>query len=177
VSSRSKKKLHKYGVQIPRSVKEAYELDRINGNTLWRDTITKEMKNVLIAFDILEDGKQVAPDRKFIECFMICKICMTRKARFCSNGAQTPELSRSVYSGVVSRETVRTVFTYAALNGQDVMAADIQNAYLQVPISEKYLTICGPEFGTEYAGKKALIVLALYGTRSVGKDFRDHLRE
>jgi len=35
VSSRSKKKLHKYGVEIPRSVKEAYELDRINGNTLW----------------------------------------------------------------------------------------------------------------------------------------------
>jgi len=35
VSSTSKKKLHKYGVEIPRSVKEAYELDRINGNTLW----------------------------------------------------------------------------------------------------------------------------------------------
>ena len=102
-------------------------------------------------------------------------MCMTRKARFCANGAKTPELSTSVYSGVVSRETVRIAFTYAALNGLDIMAADIQNAYLQAPISEKYWTICGPEFGTEYAGKKALIVRALYGTRSAGKDFRDHL--
>jgi len=37
-------------------VKEAYELDKINGNNFWRDAIAKEMKNVKIAFDILEDG-------------------------------------------------------------------------------------------------------------------------
>ena len=30
------------------------------------------------------------------------------------------------------------MLTYAALLGLDVLAADIQNAYLQAPISEKY---------------------------------------
>ena len=90
-------------------------------------------------------ASKLHPTRKFIECFMIfdVKMCMTGKARFCANGAKTPELSTSVYSGVVSRETVRIAFTYVALNGLDIMAADIQNAYLQAPISEKYWTIVG----------------------------------
>jgi len=69
VNSRLKKRSHKYGVEVPRSVREAYELDKINGNTLWRDAIAKEMKNVMIAFDILEDGKQVAPNQKIHRMF------------------------------------------------------------------------------------------------------------
>ena len=57
------------------------------------------------------------------------------------------------------------------------MSSDIQNAYLQAPISEIYWTICGPEFGPELEGCKAYIVRALYGTKCAGKDFRNHLRE
>ena len=59
----------------------------------------------------------------------------------------------STYAGVVSRESVRIAFTYAALNGLDVWAADLQNAFLQAPCSEKYYTVCGPEFGSEFIGK------------------------
>ena len=36
--------------------------------------------------------------------------------------------------------------------------------------------ICGPEFGLENVGKVALIHRALYGGKSAGKDFRNHLR-
>ena len=35
---------------------ETYELDCQNGNTLWADAITKEIKNACIAFDIMEGG-------------------------------------------------------------------------------------------------------------------------
>lgn len=56
------------------------------------------------------------------------------------------------------------------------MAADILHAYLQAPISEKYWKICGPGFGPEQNGCKVHIVRALYGTKSAGKDFRNHLR-
>ena len=35
----------------------------------------------------------------------------------------------------------------------------------------------GPEFGPELQGRKALIVRALYGTKSAGADFRNHLRD
>ena len=54
------------------------------------------------------------------------------------DGHKTGEPEGSTYAGVVSRESVRIAFTYAALNGVEVMAADILNTYLQAPSSEKY---------------------------------------
>ena len=72
---------------------------------------------------------------------------------------------------------MRIAFTYAALNGLDVWAADVKNAFLQAPCSEKYFTVCGPEFGSEFIGKLAIIVRAAYGLKSAGADFRNHLRD
>ena len=37
-------KKHKYGITVPNIVKEAIEIDKKNGNTLWWDAIMKEMK-------------------------------------------------------------------------------------------------------------------------------------
>ncbi len=37
---------HKFGIEVPKTVKEALDLDRINDNTLWVDAIAKEMKEV-----------------------------------------------------------------------------------------------------------------------------------
>ena len=55
------------------------------------------------------------------------------------------------------------------------MAADIRNAYLQAPTS--VTIICGPEFGIENQGKRALITRALYGGGKVsGRDYRNSLR-
>jgi hypothetical protein len=51
---------HKFGIELPKTVKEAFELDRKNGNTLWANTVAKEMKDVRVAFSILPDG-QSAP--------------------------------------------------------------------------------------------------------------------
>lgn len=70
---------------------------------------------------------------------------------------KTVDLDRSTYVGVVMRESVRLVLIYAALNDLDVCAADIQNAYLQAPSSQKDFIICGPEFGLDNLGKVALI--------------------
>jgi hypothetical protein len=71
---------------------------------------------------------------------------------------------------------VRISLTLAALNDLDVKMADIENAYLTAPITEKVWTVFGPEFGDD-AGKRALIVRALYGLKSAGADFRNHLDE
>ena len=77
---------------------------------------------------------------------------------------------------MVSRESVHIALTYATLNGIDVVAADIKNAYLQAPSSEKHYIICGPEFRIENVGKVALICRALYGGKVSGADFWKHLR-
>jgi hypothetical protein len=52
-----------------------------------------------------------------------------------SRWSQTPEPTTANYAGVVRRESVRILFTYAAM-GLSVMAGDIKNAYLQAPTSE-----------------------------------------
>eukprot|EP00957_Ditylum_brightwellii_P107688 8215726-Ditylum_brightwellii.AAC.1 len=57
----------------------------------------------------------------------------TRKARWVLDEHKTPNPVGSMYAGVVSRESVRIAFSYAAINNLDVWAAGIQNAYLQAP--------------------------------------------
>jgi hypothetical protein len=45
----------------------------------------------------------------------------------------------------MSRDTVRIALLIAALHDHDVKAADVQNAYLTAPMTEKVWTKCGPE--------------------------------
>jgi hypothetical protein len=52
---------------------------------------------------------------------------------------------------------------------------DICNAYLTAPITEQYWTTCGPEFGPGSEGKQGVIVWALYGLKSAGAAFCNHL--
>ena len=54
VKARVKVPTHKYGIEVPRSVKSAHEIDSREKHTCWRDAIDKEMHNVGIAFQILE---------------------------------------------------------------------------------------------------------------------------
>ena len=70
------KKTHKFGTEIPRTVKEALALDRKNGNILWADAIAKEMKEVPIAFNILPDGCSAPIGYQKIPCHMIFDVKM-----------------------------------------------------------------------------------------------------
>ena len=103
------------------------------------------MKNNRFVFQFLNNDQAIPPGHTFIECHMIFDVKMDfiRKSRFVANGARTPDPKESTYSGVVLRESVLITFTYAALMELNVMASDIQNAYLQAPTNEKYWTTCG----------------------------------
>ncbi len=41
----------KFGICMPKSVVEAYEIDHENGSTYWQDAIAKEMKNFCVDFN------------------------------------------------------------------------------------------------------------------------------
>ena len=41
---------HKYGIKIPKNVKDVLRIDKERNNTLWQDVIILEMKNVHIVF-------------------------------------------------------------------------------------------------------------------------------
>ncbi|KAL7525384.1 hypothetical protein ACHAXR_000985, partial [Thalassiosira sp. AJA248-18] len=122
-----------------KTVKKTYELDPQNGNTFWADAISKEMKNVKVAFKMLDDDETVPQDYQFVRCHMIFDVKMEdfrRKARFVAGGHMTKAPAAMTYASVVSRE----------MFGED-------------------------------AGKKAIIVCAIYGLKSSGAAFRKHLGE
>ena len=178
LKTRLRRTTHKYGIEIPRSIEHAHEIDRVNKNTFWRDAIAKEMYNIGIAFEVFSEGKKAPPGWTQVTGHLVFDVKMdfTRKARWVLDGHKTADPVGSTYAGVVSRESVRIAFTYAALNGVTICAADIRNAYLQAPSSQKHYVICGAEFGLENVGRVALIHRALYGGKSAGRDFRNHLR-
>ena len=178
VTSRARKTTHKYGVELPRSVAHAKELDARNGNNMWMEALQKEMVQFGVAIEIQGQGIRAPPGWSKVTGHLVWDVKMdfTRKARWVLDGHKTPDPICSQYAGVVSRESVRIAFTYAALNGLDVCVADIRNAYLQAPSSRKDYFVCGPEFGLENEGKVALIHRAVYGGKSAGRDFRNHLR-
>jgi hypothetical protein len=89
------------------------------------------------------------------------------KVRLCANGNLTEVPIDSVYSGVISLKSLRTVIFLAELNGLETWATDIGNAYLEAETSEKVFVIAGPEFG-ELEGHTLVIFKALYGLRSSG---------
>jgi Reverse transcriptase (RNA-dependent DNA polymerase) len=169
---------HKFGIEVPKTVLEALQMDKANGNHLWRDAIQKEMTNVQPAFQILDDGDIVPVGYQFIKCHMIFDVKMdfTRKARFVAGGHMTQAPVSMTYSSVVSRDSVRIAFLLAALNNIDVKAADIGNAYVNAKCREKIWMIAGPEFGSD-EGKKVIVVRALYGLKSSGAAWRAHLAQ
>ena len=50
------KQNHKFGIEVPTSVKDALEIDKKNDNTYWANAIATKMKNVRAAIKILPDG-------------------------------------------------------------------------------------------------------------------------
>ena len=65
------KKTHKFGIEVTKSVAQAYDLDKKNGNTLWVDDITNEMREVSPAFKKLENGKIVPIGYQRVNCYII----------------------------------------------------------------------------------------------------------
>jgi hypothetical protein len=173
------KRTHQYGFEIPRNVLDAQRIDGENGNTLWMDSIRKEMQDVAVAFDILDDDAPDPVGHQKIRCHLIYSIKMEdfrRKSRYVAGGHETKPPATLTYASVVSRETVRIALTLAALNDLEVKASDIQNAYLTAPNAEKIYTVLGPEHGIN-ANKRAIVTRALYGLKSAGASFRHHLAD
>ncbi len=167
------KRTHKFGIDVPRTVKEALALDLKNGNTLWADAIAKEMKEVCVVFNILPDGHSAPIGYQKIPCHMIFDMKMEdfrQKARLVAGGHRTEAPATITYASVVSHETVRLALTIASLNDLEVKVGDVLNAYITAPVKEKMWTILGPEFGHD-AGRSAVIVHALYGLKSAGTAF------
>jgi Reverse transcriptase (RNA-dependent DNA polymerase) len=130
------------------------------------------MKNVAPAFQF-KDGNIMPIGFYLIDCHMIFEIKsdLTRKSRLVAGGHQTDEPAESVYLSAVSWDSVRIDFLIAALNGMVIVAGDAQYSYLNAPTK----IIASPEFGPDNEGWQVKIVRALYGLRSYGARWHDHI--
>jgi hypothetical protein len=163
VKSKYWARTHKYGIRDPKSIEEAIEIDKENGNSLWMDAIRLEMKNVRMAFEEYDGDPNSLVGYVQITGHLVFDVKLgenfRRKARYCADGHRTGAPASVTYSTVVSRDSVRILLTIAALNGLDILGADVQNAFLTAPNKEKCWMIAGPEFGHE-EGKTFLVVKA-----------------
>ena len=104
------------------------------------------MDNVRVDFEILEPNKYAPIGSKSSDVHLVYYFNMglIHKAQWLKDGHKTSEPYQYTYAGVVLRDIFRISLNYAALNGIGVMAADINNSYLQDPSSEKhYLYLWG----------------------------------
>jgi Reverse transcriptase (RNA-dependent DNA polymerase) len=178
--SRYWKRTHKFGVELPKSVAKAYAIDCRNSSKLWTNAVTKEMLNVRPAFKFVDDD--VIPEFwKPVGVHMIfdVKIDLMQKARLVANSHETEVPMESTYSTVVTRDSVRLVFLLAALNRLEVLAGDVQNAYINADSKENlYIKKeAGPEFGPGFIGRPCMIVSALYGLKCSGARWHDHMAQ
>ena len=127
VKSQIKRTTNKYGIEMPvpgkNIVQKAIYLDHQNGDTLWKDSLANEMGNLMIAFKILEPGQKAPPGWFKAKGHIIFDVKMdfTRKARWVKDGHKTPDSTTSSFGGVVSRESIRIVLTYANFLGLPVI--------------------------------------------------------
>jgi len=65
--------IYKYGYQVPRTPKEAIELDKKNGNTKWQDSMALELLQLMEyqTFRDLGQGAQAPPGYKCIRCHFV----------------------------------------------------------------------------------------------------------
>jgi hypothetical protein len=89
------------------------------------------------------------------------------KACYVAGGHLTNVPNARFYSGVVSLQGLQMVAFLSELNGLNLWATDIGNAYLEAKTSELLFIIAGPEFG-DLEGHMLVIYKALYRLHSSG---------
>jgi hypothetical protein len=84
---------HKYGIRIPKNIKEVIEIDRENGNTLWMDAIKLEMAKVRIVFEEYDGQPNSLVGYTQITGHLVFDVKLgenfRRKARYCADGHKT----------------------------------------------------------------------------------------
>ena len=170
---------YKFGVEVPISLKHAMYLDYKNGDTLWKEAIAKELReiNEHKTFRNVSDKDNLSEYQRIPYHFVFdVKFDGRRKARLVCGGNKTDIPKEDVYSGVVGLDTVRLAFQIAQMLQLLVCAADVGTAFLYGKTKEKVYITAGKEFG-KLNGCPLIIDKGLYGLRSSAARFHEHLAQ
>ena len=84
-------KMEKFGLELPKTVRRALEIDKETGTRFWEEAIRKEVATVKPALDVKEKGDSPPVGSTLIDLTIVFDIKMdfTRKAHMCARGDQT----------------------------------------------------------------------------------------
>jgi hypothetical protein len=174
-------KKYEFGVEIPKTPKAAKILDEVNGDTLWKESIEKELYQIIHEFNsfkVLEEEEPTPYGYKKVPYHVIfaCKVDGRRKARLVIDGNRSPPVHKEdCFAPVVSIEAIQLGFLLAQLHDLKCVAGDVGNAFLTSFTTEKLYIIAGPEFGPELAGKRLILSKSVYGTKTGAARFHESL--
>ena len=137
---------YQHGYLVPRNHAQAMELDAKNGNTLWADSESLELSQIIEynAFRNLGLHMPGPADHKKITVHFAYAVKHDgrHKSRLVAGGhlAETP--LDSVYSSVATIRGIRMVMFLAELNGLQTWNTDIGNTYLESYTQEKIYIVC-----------------------------------
>ena len=174
-------KVFKFGIQVPRTVKEALQLDAKNGNTLWQDALEIEMSALedMDCFEFMEKGYDPGEGWQRTRLHMIFDVkadTLRHKARLVAGGHLVDALDHEVYSSTVKGISVKLLHVIAHSQKLEALCGDIGNAFVTAYTEEKVYCIAGPEFGKRQ-GMTVIIKKALYGLASSAARFHRALAD
>jgi hypothetical protein len=88
---------HKFGIRIPKSVAESFQIDKENGNTYWADAIAKEMSKAKVAYVPIEGvtPEEVRANNVDQLCRIQCQNGLYTESKVCGRRSynRTPQLT------------------------------------------------------------------------------------
>jgi hypothetical protein len=106
---------YKFGIQVPRGIRNAISLDKKSKNNLWQEAIETEIKQLIDyeTFIILDSGEEIPKGYQKIPYHIVfdVKYDLRHKARLVVGDNWTVHDKEDIYSGVVRMDTIRTGFS------------------------------------------------------------------
>jgi Reverse transcriptase (RNA-dependent DNA polymerase) len=171
----------KYGVEVPRNLKHAKELDAQNGNTFWEEAIKLEITSLveMECFEFRPRDYKPGDDYQYTTLTIIfdVKQDLRRKARLVAGGHLVDAMDNSIYSSTVKGISVRMIHVIAHAQQLKLLCGDVGNAYVNAYTNELVYCRAGPEFGEKLSGMIVIIRKALYGLRSSSERWWSHFAD
>jgi hypothetical protein len=135
---------YKYGAKVPNNTAEALAIDKAAGNTLWQDTIRKEV-GALIE---METFKLMPSETKIsmIRCIFDIKHDGQCKARVVIRGHLVDSSGYDTYAGNMKYMSARLLVLITTANNLQVITGDIGKAHLYAKSDLKNAVALGKEF-------------------------------
>ncbi len=142
-------KKYDFSIEVSNNLKHVLVLDQMNGDSLWKDSVDKELAeiNQHKTFRVPNKDYDLSEYKRLLYHIIFnCKFDGRRKARLVIQGNLSDPPKEDIYSGVVNMDSVRLAFYIVAMNGLSVCVADISTAFLYGKLRKKVYIITGKEF-------------------------------